>query len=88
MYCSIHITYSVHGNSIVSTFSLYFHFITEKKRARHRSRLLTEFLSYWVFLVYIFSSLCGWCVIFLASFILVLVYFSMLCIKLIILNLK
>jgi uncharacterized membrane protein YozB (DUF420 family) len=72
----------------VSALSLYLHFITKKKRARHRPHLLAGFFPYWVFLGYILCSLCGWCVIFLASFILVSVYFSILCAKLVILNIE
>jgi hypothetical protein len=86
--CGRNLIHSVHGNSIVSALYLYLPFITENKREKLWPHLLVSFFPYWVFLGYILFSLCGWCVIFLASFISVSIYFSISYIMLEVLNMN
>jgi hypothetical protein len=75
--------HNVHGKYMVSALSLYMHFITKKKRAKHEPHLLARF-----FPGYILCLMCGWCAICLTSFILFFIYFIISCIELVILYMK
>jgi hypothetical protein len=65
--------------------SLYLHFITEKKRVEHRPHLLVGFSHIGFSSLY---PLCGWCVICLASLILVSIISIFACVNLVTLNMN